>query len=82
VGLQEEPDEVCVSGFPWNARMCVRGRAWLDGPDGERVYDNRFVIWSRLRWGKAYEIEVYEDTLKPRALDEWIAGREHPVPVA
>jgi hypothetical protein len=30
------------------------------------------VIWGKLRWGKLYDYEVYEDTQKAKALDEWL----------
>jgi hypothetical protein len=40
------------------------------------VYDNRFVIWARLRWGRLKEYEVYEDTQKAKALDAWLAEHE------
>jgi hypothetical protein len=42
------------------------------------VYENRFVIWGRMKWGRLKEYEVYEDTIKPRALDEWLAVHEPP----
>ena len=40
---------------------------------GERVYENRYVIWGRLRWGLLREYEVYEDTQRAKALDEYLA---------
>ncbi len=76
VGIQTAPDEVAVSGFPWNTTVCIRGRSYLDSPQGERVYDNRFVIWGKLRWGKLYDYEVYEDTQKAKALDGYLAVHE------
>jgi ketosteroid isomerase-like protein len=72
VGVMTEPDEVVAKGFPWNTTVTIRGRSWFDSPDGERIYDNRFVIWGKLRWGKLYDYEVYEDTQKAKALDEWL----------
>lgn len=75
VGLQIAPDEVVLKGFPWNQTICVRGRDHLDSPEGERVYENRYVIWGRISWGKLREYEVYEDTEKSRALDEYLASR-------
>jgi ketosteroid isomerase-like protein len=76
VGVKTEPDEVAVSGFPWRMTVCIRGRSWLDSPEGERIYDNRFVIWGKLRWGKLYDYEVYEDTQKAKALDGWLEQHE------
>ena len=75
VGLQTFPDEVVVTGPPWRSTICVRGHDHLDAPDGARIYDNRFVIWGRMSWGRLREYEVYEDTDKPAALDAWL--REH-----
>lgn len=74
VGLQIYPDEVILKGFPWNQTICVRGYDYLDTPEGKRVYENRYVIWGRIAWGKLREYEVYEDTLKTEALDEYLAG--------
>jgi hypothetical protein len=71
-----EPDEVAVSGWPWNMRVCIRGRSWWDSSSGERVYDNRFVIWGHLRWGKLHDYEVYEDTEKAQALDDYLEANE------
>jgi ketosteroid isomerase-like protein len=75
-GIQIFPDEVIVKGFPWKATVCVRGHDHLDTPEGERVYDNRYVIWGRLEWGKLKEYEVYEDTQKTEAFDRWLAEHE------
>jgi ketosteroid isomerase-like protein len=74
VGLQIYPDEVILKGFPWNQTICVRGYDHLDTPEGKRVYENRYVIWGRIAWGKLREYEVYEDTLKTEALDEYLAA--------
>lgn len=76
VGVKTEPDEVAVSGFPWNMRACIRGRSWWDAPSGERVYENRFVIWGHIRWGKLRDYEVYEDTEKAQALDDYLEANE------
>ena len=76
IGLQTFPTEVVAIGFPWNTTICVRGFDYLRGPDGQTVYENRFVIWGRMKWGRLKEYEVYEDTIKPRALDEWLAANE------
>jgi ketosteroid isomerase-like protein len=75
-GVKTEPDEVAVSGFPWNMSVCVRGRSWKDSAAGERIYDNRFVIWGHLRWGRLKDYEVYEDTEKATALDAYLEAHE------
>jgi ketosteroid isomerase-like protein len=76
VGLQIYADEVVVKGPPWNMTLCIRGTDHLDTPDGERVYENRYVIWGHVAWGKLRDYEVYEDTQKSKALDEYLAVHE------
>jgi hypothetical protein len=72
IGLQIYPDEVVLKGFPWRQTICVRGHIHLDEPGDGRVYDNRYVIWGRIAWGKMREYEVYEDTEETRRLDEYL----------
>jgi ketosteroid isomerase-like protein len=72
LGLQIFADEVVLKGFPWRQTVCVRGTDYLEH-EGERVYENRYVIWGALRWGRLKRYEVYEDTEAPLALDEWLA---------
>jgi ketosteroid isomerase-like protein len=43
---------------------------------GLRVYDNRYVIWGHIAWGKLREYEVYEDTQKSQRLDEYLERRQ------
>lgn len=74
LGLQIYPDEVILKGFPWRQTICIRGQIHLDDPQDGRVYDNRFVIWGRIAWGKLREYEVYEDTEKSRKLDQYLAS--------
>ncbi|MFZ0042855.1 MAG: hypothetical protein WAK93_16205 [Solirubrobacteraceae bacterium] len=82
LGLQTHPDEVVVKGFPWNNTVCVRGHDSLHGDDGELVYENRFVIWGRMSWGRLKEYEVYEDTHKANELDRWMAEHRPALAVA
>jgi ketosteroid isomerase-like protein len=82
LGLQTYPDEVVVKGFPWNTTVCVRGYDHLKGPDGEMVYENRFVIWGRMSWGRLKEYEVYEDTHKANELDRYLAEHRPELAVA
>ena len=53
VGMQSVLDEVVVKGFPWRQTICLRAHNYLDAPDGRRVYENRYVIWGRIAWGRA-----------------------------
>jgi ketosteroid isomerase-like protein len=73
-GIQIHPDEVLLKGLPWRQTICVRGTDHLDSPDGERVYENRYVIWGRVSWGLLRDYEVYEDTQKSKKLDEHLAA--------
>ena len=57
----------CASAAP---TTCAR-------PDGGNVYENRYVMWGRLVWGRLKEYEVYEDTQRSKALDEWLARTSH-----
>lgn len=72
IGLQIYPDQVILKGFPWRQTICVRGHIHLDDSEDGRVYDNRYVIWGRIAWGKLREYEVYEDTEETRRLDQWL----------
>lgn len=78
LGLQIYPDEVVLKGFPWRQTICVRGHIHLDDPQEGRVYDNRYVIWGRIAWGKLREYEVYEDTEETKKLDEYLARTGKP----
>jgi uncharacterized protein len=73
VGIQIFPDEVVAAGFPWRTTVCVRGRDHLCDAGGTTVYDNRYVIWGRMSWGRLKAYEVYEDTQKADGLDEYLA---------
>ena len=42
------------------------------------MYENRYVIWGRMAWGRLRAYEVYEDTQRTRALDEYMARRQAP----
>jgi len=73
-GLQHEPAQVVMQGPPWNTTVCLRSTDRLTTPDGETVYENRYVIWGRMAWGLLREYEVYEDTQKAAAFDEYLAA--------
>lgn len=72
VGLQTHPEEVVMTGLPWNMTVCVRAHVHLDAPGGHRVYENRYVIWGRMSWGRLKRYEVYEDTHKANQLDGYL----------
>ncbi len=74
-GIQIFPDEVVAAGPPWRTSLCIRGHDYVRSPQGETVYENRYVLWAKLRWGRIYDEETYEDTEKPLALDAWLSRR-------
>jgi hypothetical protein len=50
------------------------GTESLKSPAGVTVWEKRYVIWGRMSWGLLREYEVYEDTEKSTALDEYLVG--------
>ncbi len=72
VGVQIRSDEVVLQGWPWRQTVCVRGITTFDTPEGERVYENRYVIWGHMAWGKMRAYEVYEDSEKAKMLDRYL----------
>jgi ketosteroid isomerase-like protein len=75
-GLQGETHEILVNGPPWNTAVCVRFTDEARSPEGAVVYTNRAVLFIRAVWGKVVFVEVYEDTQKVLAFDDYLAGRE------
>ena len=75
IGLQIYPEEVILKGFPWKQTICVRGYIHLDRAGDGRVYDNRYVIWGHISWGKLREYVVSEDTEETRRLDEYLTSK-------
>lgn len=82
IGMQIFPDEVVMVGPPWRATVCVRGRDYLRDGDGTIVYENRYVIWGRMAWGRLKEYEVYEDTHKANELDGYLSRTRPELAVA
>lgn len=72
VGLKLEPHEIVVSGPPWNTTVCIRITDRASDPNGTVVYENRAVLFGKVRWGKIVFYEVYEDTEKVAAFDEYL----------
>ena len=75
-GLKIEPHEIVVGGPPWNMTVCIRITDKATDSAGKVVYENRAVLFGKVRWGKIEFYEVYEDTEKVAALDEYLASRE------
>ena len=82
VGIQIFPDEVVATGWPWRTTVCVRGHDYLRDAAGNTVYENRYVIWGRMSWGRLKTYEVYEDTHKADALDQYLAQNRPELAVA
>jgi hypothetical protein len=82
VGIQIFPDQVVAKGWPWNTTLCVRGHDFLRGPGGELVYENRYVIWGHMSWGRLKRYEVYEDTHNASQLDEYLLEHRPELAVA
>jgi ketosteroid isomerase-like protein len=72
IGIQIYADEVVASGPPWSMTVCIRGTDHLKSPTGETIYENRYVLWGRMAWGRLKEYEAYEDTQASKALDEYL----------
>ena len=52
------------------AALCVRFDNEAHGPNGEKIYANRVIIWARTRWGKIVEQrDFYEDTARITELE-------------
>jgi ketosteroid isomerase-like protein len=61
--IQGEIKAVAASGPPWAMTIWARFDDHADGPEGERLYENRTVLVLRTRWGKVVEQEdFYADT--------------------
>ena len=66
--LRIEPLTVIVSGWPWDTRVATRFRV-SSSLDGGGRYENEGMQFLRLRWAKAVEDRLFEDT---QVLDEAI----------
>jgi hypothetical protein len=76
VGLRLEPHEMLVAGSPWDTTVCLRFTDTCTAPDGAIVYTIRGVIFGKIAWSKITSYELYEDTEKVVALDEYVASLE------
>lgn len=76
VGLRIEPHEIVVGGPPWNMTVCIRITDQARDSGGNVVYENRAILFGKVRWGKIVFYEVYEDTEKVKSLDEYLAKQE------
>ena len=75
-GLKVQPHEIVVGGPPWNTTVCVRITDRATDAGGNVIYENRAVLFGKIRWGKITFYEVYEDTEKVAVLDAYLADRQ------
>ncbi len=76
VGLQLEPEDVLVKGWPWNTTVAIHFTDHAEDPNGNVVYSNRGVLFGKVVWGKIRFGTVYEDTQKVAEFDEYLADHE------
>ena len=73
-GLQLETEDIVVAGWlPWSLTVCVKVTDRALGPDGDTVYENGGVIFGKIAWGKIKSYEVFLDTQKVAAFDDYLA---------
>jgi|SRR5947209_13380414 len=70
VGLQLEPQDIVVSGPPWNTRICTRFTDLAKDTSGTVIYRNEGVLFDRMVWGRIREHISYEDTQRTAEFDE------------
>jgi ketosteroid isomerase-like protein len=71
-----DPDDILIQGPPWNMSICVRFTDHALGPRGERVYENRGVIYGKMAWGKITLQEDHENTHAVAAFDEYLLAHD------
>jgi len=76
VGINLQPHEIVVQGWPWNTTVMLRFTNEARDKNGDVVYANRGAIFARAAWGKIKYQEDYEDTQKVVAFDEYLAAHE------
>ncbi len=73
-GLQVDIEDILVNGPPWNTRVAIRARDQIappqPGPAG--TYNNRFIDYLDIRWGRIHRFEVYEDTERTAEWDRQV----------
>jgi ketosteroid isomerase-like protein len=73
VGIQIFADDVVATGPPWKMTVCIRGTDFLKSAQGETIYENRYVLWGHMAWGRLTDYEAYEDTQVSKKLDDYLA---------
>jgi ketosteroid isomerase-like protein len=76
VGIQLEPHEILVQGWPWKTTVLLRFTNEARDANGNLVYANRGAIFAQAAWGKIKHQEDYEDTQKVVEFDKYLASHE------
>jgi len=74
VGLQFDPQEIVVSGWPWDTSIYIYFTDHATDANGDVVCENRGVIRGKIAWGKTKSYAAYEDTQKVAAFDQYLAS--------
>lgn len=59
--LQLTPHDIWVTGWPWDTTVIARWTSTATYPDST-PYTNHGVHIIHIRWGKAHDIDAYEDS--------------------
>lgn len=76
LGLQFEVHDTIAKRFPWNVTVAVVISDKATDPDGTVRYANRAVEVWKARWGKIVSGELFEDTEKATAWDEYLKAHD------
>ena len=68
--------DILVNGPPWRTTVCVLFTVTATDPDGTIVYDNRAVLFARVKWGRIFYHEDFEDTHKIQAFDAYVSAHK------
>ena len=74
--LRGEVRDVLVKGPPWSTTLAIEFTDEATASDGTVVYENRAMVVAKAAWGKIVHEEIYEDTQKVAAWDEYLEENE------
>ena len=81
-GLQGEIRDLFIQGWPWRMTLLALFDDFAEGPDVERLYENRTVLVVQTRWGKiVHQDDFYEDTERIGVFEQRLRALDRP-PVA
>ncbi len=75
-GLHVDIEDILVNGPPWKTRVAIRARDHNapSQPGQAGAYNNRFIDYLDIRWGRIHRFEVYEDTERTAEWDHDLAA--------